>query len=64
MTLTCSLPLLLLAYLVSSTNAQQFEDTVVGLDYLGISEVCANPESRFFLYGEEQEEGGGGSIIK
>ncbi|KFY49182.1 hypothetical protein V495_00661 [Pseudogymnoascus sp. VKM F-4514 (FW-929)] len=64
MTLTCSLPLLLLAYLSSSANAQQFEDTLVGLDYPGISEDCVNPESRFFLHSEEQKEGGGGSIIK
>lgn len=40
MTLTCSLSLLLLAYLTSSANAQQFEDTVMGLDYPGASENC------------------------
>lgn len=40
MPLTCSLSLLLLAYLTSSANAQQFEDTVMELDCLGISENC------------------------
>lgn len=44
MTLTCSLSLLLLAYVASSAHAQQFEDAVLGLGYTGISENCANAE--------------------
>lgn len=40
MTCTRSLPLLLLAYLASRANAQQFEDMVMGLDYPEISENC------------------------
>ncbi|KFY55787.1 hypothetical protein V497_06730 [Pseudogymnoascus sp. VKM F-4516 (FW-969)] len=44
MTLTCSLSLLLLAYVASSAHAEQLEDTVLGLGYTEISENCANAE--------------------